>query len=164
MCWELSMLRSLLNINYSLAYPIPVFMKTSPSDIADDYLKYLMICSKSSDILSDHLKNFVNTETEISDVLKCLMICSSDLLCDDLKKISEIVCERRYYRQVFNIRCTLAGNKFVDNSDVVGASPVGAAPTTSPFLTYYLASIAWANKTAGWGEGHLSLVIWCVLD
>ena len=29
----------------------------------------------------------------------------------------------------------LTGNKFVDNSDVVGASPVGAAPTTSSFST-----------------------------
>ena len=28
-------------------------------------------------------------------------------------------------------RRTLVGNKIVDHSDVVGASPVGAAPTTS---------------------------------
>ena len=39
------------------------------------------------------------------------------------------------YRQVSNIRRTLAGNEFVDHSDVVGASPVGAAPTTSSFST-----------------------------
>ena len=39
------------------------------------------------------------------------------------------------YRQVSNIRRTLAGSKFVDHSDVVGASPVGAAPTTSSFST-----------------------------
>ena len=39
------------------------------------------------------------------------------------------------YRQVSNIRRTLAGNKIVDHSDVVGASPVGAAPTTSSFST-----------------------------
>ena len=32
------------------------------------------------------------------------------------------------YRQVSNIRHTLAGNKIDDHSDVVGASPVGAAP------------------------------------
>ena len=37
------------------------------------------------------------------------------------------------YRQVSNIRRTLVGNKIVDHSDVVGASPVGAAPTTSSF-------------------------------
>ena len=29
------------------------------------------------------------------------------------------------YRQVSNIRRILVGNKIVDNSDVVGASPVG---------------------------------------
>ena len=39
------------------------------------------------------------------------------------------------YRQVSNIRCTLVGNKIVDHSDVVGAAPVGAAPTTSSFST-----------------------------
>ena len=39
------------------------------------------------------------------------------------------------YRQTFNIRCILVGNKIVDLSDAVGASPVGAAPTTSSFLT-----------------------------
>ena len=39
------------------------------------------------------------------------------------------------YRQVYNIRRTLVGNKIVDHSDVVGASSVGAAPTTSSFST-----------------------------
>ena len=39
------------------------------------------------------------------------------------------------YRKVSNIRRTLVGNKIVDHSDVVGASPVGAAPTTSSFST-----------------------------
>ena len=38
----------------------------------------------------------------------------------------------RAYHKTYNIYRTLAGNKIVDNSDVVGASPVGAvgaAPT-----------------------------------
>ena len=39
------------------------------------------------------------------------------------------------YRQVSNISHTLVGNKIVDHSDVVGASPVDAAPTTSSFST-----------------------------
>ena len=39
------------------------------------------------------------------------------------------------YRQITNIRRTLVGNDVVDHSDVVGASPVGAAPTTSSFST-----------------------------
>ena len=38
------------------------------------------------------------------------------------------------YDQISNIRHTLVVNKIVDHSDVVGASPVGAAPTTSSFL------------------------------
>ena len=40
------------------------------------------------------------------------------------------------YRQVSKIRRTLEGNKIIDHSDVVGASPVGAAPTTSSFSIY----------------------------
>ena len=39
------------------------------------------------------------------------------------------------YRKISNIRRTLVGNNIVDHSDVVGASPVGAAPTTSSFST-----------------------------
>ena len=39
------------------------------------------------------------------------------------------------YRQVSNIRRTLVGNKIFDHSGVVGASPVGVAPTTSSFST-----------------------------
>ena len=42
---------------------------------------------------------------------------------------------RRCYRKTSNIRRTLVDNKIVDHSDVVGASPVGAAPTTSSFST-----------------------------
>ena len=39
------------------------------------------------------------------------------------------------YHQTSNVRRTLVGNIIVDNSDVVGASPVGAAPTTSSLST-----------------------------
>ena len=39
------------------------------------------------------------------------------------------------YCQTFNIGCTLVGNKIVDDSDVVEAAPVSAAPTTSSFST-----------------------------
>ena len=41
--------------------------------------------------------------------------------------------QNRTYRQTPNINRTLVGNRIVDQSDVVGASPVGAAPTTSSF-------------------------------
>ena len=47
-----------------------------------------------------------------------------------------VVCIKgQQYRKVSNIEGTLVGNKIVDHSDVVGASPVGAAPTTSSFST-----------------------------
>ena len=39
------------------------------------------------------------------------------------------------YCEISNIRCTFAGNTFVDHIDVVGALPAGAAPTTSSFST-----------------------------
>ena len=44
---------------------------------------------------------------------------------------------RKYpgYRQISNISRTFVGNEIVDHSDVVAASPVGAAPTTSSFST-----------------------------
>ena len=39
------------------------------------------------------------------------------------------------YCQTSNISHTFVGNIIIDHSDVVGASPVGAAPTTAPFST-----------------------------
>ena len=39
------------------------------------------------------------------------------------------------YRKTSNISGTLVGNTIVNHSDVVGASPAGAAPTTSSFST-----------------------------
>ena len=41
----------------------------------------------------------------------------------------------KQYCKTSNIRRTLVDNKIVGHSDVVGASPVSAAPTTSSFLT-----------------------------
>ena len=40
-----------------------------------------------------------------------------------------------YYHETSNIRRAVVGNKLADHSDVVGVSPVGAAPTTSSFST-----------------------------
>ena len=39
------------------------------------------------------------------------------------------------YRQTSTISRTFTGNENVDHSDVVGASPVGVAPTTTSFST-----------------------------
>ena len=57
-------------------------------------------------------------------------------------------------RQVSNIKRTLVDNKIVDHSDVVGAPPVGAAPTTSSFSTEHLASLDWAQTTARRDDKH----------
>ena len=52
-----------------------------------------------------------------------------------LPEYSGVILKSVNYRKVSNIRPTLVGNKIVDHSDVVEASPVGAAPTTSSFST-----------------------------
>ena len=52
------------------------------------------------------------------------------------------------------------GNKLVDYSNVVGASPVDAAPTTSSFLTLHLVSMDGAKATARRDGNHLSYGIW----
>ena len=46
-----------------------------------------------------------------------------------------LVQKRHKYRKISNIRCTLVGNKIADHSEVFGAAPAGAAPTTSSFST-----------------------------
>ena len=56
-------------------------------------------------------------------------------ICHELRLILGLGLGNPRYRETSNISRTLVGNKIVDNSDVVGASPVGAAPTTSSFLT-----------------------------
>ena len=65
--------------------------------------------------------------------------------------------------QTSNISSTLAGNKIVDHSDVVGASPVGAAPITSSLLTEHLTSMDWAKTSARRDEKDLSFGIWRIL-
>ena len=67
----------------------------------------------------------------------------------------------RYYPQTSNISDTSVGNKIVDHSDAVGASPVGAAPTTSSLSPQHLASMDWAKTTARCDEKHSSFGIWC---
>ena len=54
-------------------------------------------------------------------------------------------------------------NKSVDYSDIVGATPVSAAPTTSSFSNRHLASKDCANTTARRVEKHFSFGIWCNL-
>ena len=63
------------------------------------------------------------------------------------------------YHQLSNLSRALVSSLSVDHSDVNGASPVGAAITTSSFSTWHLASI-YCSKTR---EKHLSFGIWCGL-
>ena len=77
--------------------------------------------------------------------------------------ISIMIWQKNNYRQVSNIKRTLVGDKIVDHSDIVGASPVGVAPTISSFCTEHLASIDWVKANVRWDENHLSFVIWCHL-
>ena len=67
------------------------------------------------------------------------------------------------YRQTSNIRGTLEANIIVGNSDIVGASPVGAAPTTSSFSTQHLALMDCVKTTARRDEKNFNLGIWVVL-
>ena len=67
------------------------------------------------------------------------------------------------YRKIFNIRRTLVGDKIVNHPDVVGASPVGVAPTTSSFSTEQLASKDCAKTTARQDEKHFRFGIGCPL-
>ena len=60
-------------------------------------------------------------------------------------------------------RRILIDNNIVDHSDVVGASPVGAAPTTSSFSTLHLAFMDWTRTTARRDYKHLSCGIWCAV-
>ena len=70
----------------------------------------------------------------------------------------------RIYRRVSNLKRTWVGNEIVDHSDVVGASPVGAAPTTSLFSTEHLASIYCAKTTASQVEKHFWDLVCLILQ
>ena len=67
------------------------------------------------------------------------------------------------YRKASNIRHTLVGNEIVNHSDVVGASPVNAAPSTSSFSTSHLASKDSAKTASRQCDNLLSVGIRCAL-
>ena len=64
-----------------------------------------------------------------------LAIIATDALAPRVTKPSTAMKAYSIYRKVSNIRRTLVGNKIVNHSDVVEASPVGAALTASSFST-----------------------------
>ena len=70
-----------------------------------------------------------------------------------------------HYRNASNIRCTWSGINIVDHSDVVGASPVGAVPTTSSFSTGFKGFDKNSRKTVRgsfkcWDLVRLKLETW----
>ena len=79
------------------------------------------------------------------------------------KPITQQCIDSDIYRQTSNISRTLVGKQIADHSYVFGASPVGAAPTTSLFSTEHLALMDWAKTTARRDANHLVFVIWCGL-
>ena len=95
----------------------------------------------------------------------CLFYFVNTMAADDLamQGVRTLAAMALTYRKTSNIRGTIVGNKIVDDSDVVGALPVGAAPTTSSFATWYLASIDWAKANARRDKKYLKFRIWCVL-
>ena len=62
----------------------------------------------------------------------CQFVCIAQ---SDYYRILHQVRKMKKYHQISDISRTLVGNEIVDYSDVVGAAPVGAAPTTSSFST-----------------------------
>ena len=65
-------------------------------------------------------------------LLNCVVDLMYPLCCVVLKIKKSWILNPVKYRQT-SIRRVLVGNEIDDHSDVVGASPVGAAPTASSF-------------------------------
>ena len=86
--------------------------------------------------------------------------CPGSWFCQAISR-HDIYCDM--YRKTSNIRCTLVGNKIVHHLDVVGASPVGAAPNTSSFSTQHLASRDSAKTAVRQYENLFSIGMWCDL-
>ena len=101
------------------------------------FCKMLAILLRSSFVFL-HTKMYTRLLTikYVFDLNHCMLSKNSTILSFKFSSRMQLLCLYYCgYRKTFNISRTLVGNKIVDNSDVVGASPVGAAPTTSSFST-----------------------------
>ena len=89
---------------------------------------------------------------------------------NELNLITHSQIDNPYYTYEYNnwqisntcIRHTIIGTK-LDHSDVIGASLIGSASTTSSFPILHLASMDWAQTTARREKNHLNFGIWCTL-
>ena len=67
----------------------------------------------------------------------------------------------KYYRQTSNTSHTVVDNKITDHTDVIGTSPVGAAPSISSFSTQHLNSVDWGKTTVRRDEKKSSFgLVW----
>ena len=133
-----------------------------------DYSFYSFYWLDSLEIRLDHNSTYYRSPSKNSDVKPRISHCDSQnlqykthpefwpshrqIFKTSLYYKTRLILETRRYHQTSNKSCTLLGNIIVDHSDVVhviGAMPLGAAPTTSSFSTEHLASMDWANTTAG---------------
>ena len=81
------------------------------------------------------MKSYVSTKVETKTALHPRSVFIQDQQLKGLTILNSLWPSDAIYRQVYNIRRTLVGNLIVGLSDVVEASPVGAASTTSSFST-----------------------------
>ena len=82
------------------------------------FMKFNMICKHMHDIFYIYQNLILQYPPKPTDI-----------------NILKVLVYRASYHQLSNISRTLVGNKIVDHSDVVGASPTGDAPSTSSLLT-----------------------------
>ena len=92
--------------------------------LQNELLEFEMECKTAKDYVMQAIADMIDHFSRVH----------SDSLMDE--SFARSVCtDTRTYRKTSDISSTLVGNKIVDHSDVVGASPVGAAPNTSSFST-----------------------------
>ena len=113
-------------IDFCVAYPVCKRL------IIQNFMELTcnVICSQP------HITRLKIFFTEVRHINVLLPFCTYDKLLIFLCMRHSIKCiSAETYCKTSNISRTLVGNKIVDNSDVVGASPVGAAITTSELST-----------------------------
>ena len=127
-------LTSLVNVAIYLLFECPC-QSVSVNEMPFCYTHTSLFCTG---LLMWRMKQFpqLNSRNKLYVCIKRFSVCSiySAMTCLSHTTTHTRSWERIYH-QVSNVRCTLVGNKIVDPSDVVGAAPVSAAPTTSSFST-----------------------------
>ena len=122
-------------------------IKSMPNsvDLWQDYLlRESLQWGYSSGDPSDFMGSFIVWSTDgfgIQHRKLVGMVCIADSLCSEAIWLAGSQCYRLsiyliyIYCEISNIRNTIVGEVIGDHSNVVGASPVSAAPTTSSFST-----------------------------